>query len=655
MVSAALLLIWSTVAASLTTYLWDDRATLGARLCAGAAIGMALLGFTGYAFSAIAGQMTITTLFLAALSAGLPFLLLLRRRVRAALVHDFVAVIPTRIPSRRRSAFGLAALLLSLLLFRLFQGTMYSQDGGIFTNNNNNLGDLPFHFSVIQGFLHGANFPPQDTEYAGARLTYPFLIDFVTAQLMEVGASAAAAFLLQSFLLMLASIGLFYRAALLMTRSVFATIVAPLLFLFSGGLGFLHFFQDPHVGRTWLDLLRHVPREYTMNGDEGLRWGNALTTLLTTQRGLPLAIPFALSVCTIWWQERGNRGDGASMRRSVAAGALTGMLPLIHGHTFLMLLLVGGIFAFSDLVNALRPGRAQFKACIVKWALFFGIAVVLAIPQTLLLSQGSAVDKAGFFAYEPGWVADPGNLAGFWWLNLGLFIPLLVVALLARRHGRPLIGRRLRYFYLPFLVCFLLPNIVRLAPWDMDNMKIFLYWHLASSIVVASLLAWLWRRNLALKAVSLVLVASLTLSGALDVLRVVEGVQSQQIFDQNGIAFANAVQVATPPNSVILHYPLHNHPLLLAGRHLVMGYEGHLWSHGIDSHVRKHDVQEIYAGAPDARALIAKYHIDYVVVGYPEQIDPNSTQIQTRPSLWAGYPVVVSTGGYTLYDVRKPL
>ena len=345
LLAAVLLVLWSTVGGSVTTYLWDDRATFGARLCAGIAIGMAILGFAGYAFSAVAGHMTPLTLVLAFIVAGLPLLLLIDRRIYTKVQQDCRSAISHRIPSRRRSVFALAAFLLALVLFRLFQGTVYVHEGGIFTNNNNNLGDLPFHFSVIQGFLHGANFPPQDTEYAGARLTYPFLIDFVTAQLMEVGASVSGAFLLQSYVLMIAMLGLFYRFTLMATRSVFAAIVAPLLFLFSGGLGFLHFFQDSHVGVSLLDLLRNVPHEYTMDGDAGIRWGNALTTLLTTQRGLPMAIPFALIVCTIWWQEREHRDDGGSVKRSVAAGILTGMLPLIHGHTFLMLLLVGGIFA----------------------------------------------------------------------------------------------------------------------------------------------------------------------------------------------------------------------------------------------------------------------------------------------------------------------
>src|SRR5205085_7941991 len=52
---------------------------------------------------------------------------------------------------------------------------------GIFTGVDTNLGDLPFHIAVVSGFAYGDNFPPQHPEFAGVRLTYPFVVDFVTA------------------------------------------------------------------------------------------------------------------------------------------------------------------------------------------------------------------------------------------------------------------------------------------------------------------------------------------------------------------------------------------------------------------------------------------------------------------------------------------
>lgn len=46
-----------------------------------------------------------------------------------------------------------------------------------------------------------------------------------------------------------------------------------------------------------------------------------------------------------------------------------------------------------------------------------------------------------------------------------------------------------------------------------------------------------------------------------------------------------------------------------------MGFPGHVWTHGIDSKTREADIRAIYAGTPEAEALLARYGIDYVVVG----------------------------------------
>ena len=77
-----------------------------------------------------------------------------------------------------------------------------------------NIGDLPFHVGVITGFVHGENFPPQHPEFAGTRLTYPFIVDFVTAMFVRAGASLEGAMFWQNFVLMMSLVGLLHRWAL---------------------------------------------------------------------------------------------------------------------------------------------------------------------------------------------------------------------------------------------------------------------------------------------------------------------------------------------------------------------------------------------------------------------------------------------------------
>src|SRR5438105_12228132 len=77
------------------------------------------------------------------------------------------------------------------------------------------------------------------------------------------------------------------------------------------------------------------------------------------------------------------------------------------------------------------------------------------------------------------------------------------------------------------------------------------------------------------------LFVTLTLAGALDVWRVASATEEQREFDAAGIAFAELVERATPPHSLILTAPTYNHPVFLTGRRALMGYGGHLWSQGI--------------------------------------------------------------------------
>jgi hypothetical protein len=80
-----------------------------------------------------------------------------------------------------------------------------------------------------------------------------------------------------------------------------------------------------------------------------------------------------------------------------------------------------------------------------------------------------------------------------------------------------LIPRRLLIFYLPFTLCFIIPNFVKMAPWIWDNIKVLFYWWLASAPIVALLLAKLWRQGTVPRVAAVLLFVCVTLAGALDV------------------------------------------------------------------------------------------------------------------------------------------
>src|SRR6266705_6290690 len=237
----------------------------------------------------------------------------------------------------------------------------------------------------------------------------------------------------------------------------------------------------------------------------------------------------------------------------LAAGAVAGLLPLIHAHSFIAVMMVG---AFLALIN-LRRWR--------EWFLFFLVASIIAIPQLLWSTHGTAVSTRAFIAWQFGWDRSNENFFWFWFKNTGLFIPLLITALLWKSEDY-LVPRRLLFFYLPFTLCFIVPNLVKLAPWIWDNVKVLFYWWIASAPLVALLLARLWEGKFLNRVLAVAFLIILTLAGALDVFALVSSRSDWQEFDRAGVNFAEEVKKVTPPRAMILHAPIHNTPIFLTGR-----------------------------------------------------------------------------------------
>ncbi|HKR00237.1 MAG TPA: hypothetical protein VJT09_06165, partial [Pyrinomonadaceae bacterium] len=332
-----------------------------------------------------------------------------------------------------------------------------------------------------------------------------------------------------------------------------------------------------------------------------------------------------------------------SAKRMAAAGAVAGLLPLVHAHSFVVVMVVGAGVA---LLSGLKDWRA--------WAAFFTVAVVIAAPQMWWATSGSSVRAGDFFGWHLGWDRGEENPFRFWFKNTGLFIPLIFAALMWRESGRGeagnyLVPRRLLFFYLPFTFCFIIPNLIKLAPWVWDNIKVIYYWFIASVPLVALLLARLLRKGGWQRVAGVVLLLSLVLAGVLDVWSVASRAAEFRIFDADGVRFSEVVKSETSPRATILHEPTFDTPIFLTGRRSVMGYPGHIGSHGIDYESRLREVRQIYAGGPEAERLLSKYNVEYVVVGPHERREAGLNE-----AFFARYKVVGVTGEYRLYKITRP-
>lgn len=618
---------------SITTYAYEDDAPLAWRVAAGAVSGMALLGLLVLGISSLRG-LNGPTLAAAAAVTSLPVLLLTNPRVRAQVrldvreardrIHEF---------GSRHVGRSLLVGVLVLVGWRALDRVLLDLPQGMYTGYANNLGDLPFHTGVIARFAFGDNFPPEHPSYAGAAFTYSYIADLVAAAFVRSGATLRHALLLQNALLLASVLVLLTAWFRELTRDRATAVLACGLAFLSGGLGWWMLARELAESAEPAKLLLNLPHDYTVMTGSSWRWGNLVTALLVPQRSLLLGLPLAALIFTLLVRVWDALPDptGRTSRRIVAAAVLAGLLPLVHAHTYVVVL---GVAACQALLY-----RRHWRT----WWPFFALAAVLGGPQALWLAMSGSVESARFLGWHVGWDRGNSNVVAFWLRNTGLFIPLLLTALLWRDASTPVPSRLVR-LYVPFVLCFIVPNVLRLAPWVWDNIKFLVYWHIASAPLVALVLVHLWRRSAPAGAAAVLLTVSLVLAGSLDIWRAMSSARTYQLFTSEGIAFARLVREIVPSHATIVHGPVYNHAVFLSGRRSLMGYPAHVWSHGLPPGAREADIRSIYKGGPETLSLLERHHVDYVVIGPFER-----KQLTPNEAFFERFRRVGEIGAYHLY------
>ena len=539
-----------------------------------------------------------------------------------------------------------------LLFCFFFSQAMYQTPAGIFTGGSNNLGDLPFHLGAIFGFTDGGNLPPQNPSFAGAKFSYPFIADVVTAGFIKLGSDVRSAMVVQDIAWAFSLLVILERFVFRLTDDRIAGKIAPWLLFFSGGLGFIWFFGDYWAqGKGFVDFLNNLPKDYTI-GDE-FRWGNSLITLFLTQRSLLLGMPLTIIVLQkLWtWFERTNEKETEKAGRTDRAagiltelplvpflvGLLAGTLPLVHLHSLVVLFVV---VAFLLLLDS-RNWRTWIS---------FGVGVaIIAVPELLWSITGSATRTSEFFEWFFGWDKGETNFVWFWFKNTGLLIPLIGVGiyLFLKERAKGDSANKLWRFYLPFLFLFIISNVAKLAPWQWDNIKVLVYWFVGSLPFIAFAISWLWQKRSYVAVLGAVCFLSLILSGALDVWRTVSGQMKTRVFDPDAVRIAEQIRSKTPANALFLNAATYNTAIALTGRESLMRYPGHLSSHGIDFAGREADVKKMYAGGAAAEQLFAKYSVDYVLVSQEE-----TSSMSVNNDYFNKFPIVAEAGNAKVYKVR---
>jgi hypothetical protein len=666
MVITIIILFIITAGGTALTYLYEKEDSLLVRLAAGNVVGSAIFATVGFLIACAFG-LSIATVLITLILTLLPVAILTKkdsqRQFKANLNKARGKLDGANL--KKILTFGYY-LSIFIVLWFFFERAMVETSEGIFTGGSQNLGDLPFHLGAIFSFSEGNNFPPENPSFAFAKFTYPFLADFVTACFVKLGAGVREAMLLQNVFLGFSLVVLLEKFTFKLTNNKLAGKLAPLLLLFSGGLGFVWFFKDYWQGtQTLSQILWKIPQDYTIG--EKFRWGNSLVVLFLTQRSLLFGMPLTLIALTKIWAifssekaeklKSENEVDSSNKNfftlslfnfSTFLVGLLAGTLALIHVHSLVALFVVCAFLFFFRLD---------------KWRewIAFGIGVsIIAVPELLWSLTGSASNLSKFIEPFFGWDSGKQNFFVFWAKNIGIFAPLLIIGLFLiyytqkdspedapKPKDQKLKAEDLLLFYLPFAFLFLVSNTMKLAPWEWDNIKVLIYWFVGSLPFVAFVLAWLWERKAALKIVAVVCFLVLTLSGALDVWRTISGQINYQIFSRDAVKIAEIIKQKTAPNALFLNAPTYNSAVVLSGRRSLMRYSGHLSSYGIDYEPRESEVKRIYEGTALADTLLQKNNIEYVIIS-PEE----TANLEIREEFFYKFPIIAEVGQYKVFKVK---
>lgn len=590
--------------------------------------------------------------------------------------------------SYRSVWFWALAACFGIFAIRSFCWLLYPEGEQLRIQSPNNLGDLALHITYIKNFANGVSLWPDNPIYFFGKLRYPAGADLFNALLCLLHVDLAQGLIWAGLLASLATFYAFYR---------WGGVFGVAGFLFNGGVAGFQFFRT----FTFLDY----------QGDKTIAWKSIPLAMFVTQRGLLYAIPAGLLLLWHWREKFFRRNAPDSPRGPLpfwVECSLYASMPLFHLHTFLALSIILIFIFLSESLPELQfmvdligqEGIAGVRSWILNkqtWCNFFrdrrgykqiGLLLGCAfIPATFFVwlitdhfqassilhwhwgwVQGSEEFAAPFFQIgslnfgasiplvglplQKTWDCVIAPFFQFWLTNFGILIPLVILLIIqcgwqTRKTGIRW-GEKLSeevVFLLAAAAIFLFAFFVKTAPWEWDNIKIIIW---AYFIV----LPFLWSDLIAQRSLSarVAVCIALFFSGFVSLFGGLAAGRSGYAFADRGEVDAIGVALhSLPVEARFAAFPTYNHPLLLQGRKVVLGYPGHLWTQGFDYALDEKQLDKLMEGAEDWRAIARHFGVRYIFWGLEEK---NNYSTSTRP--WEQTAKKVNYGNWgAIYDLES--
>ena len=287
------------------------------------------------------------------------------------------------------------------------------------------------------------------------------------------------------------------------------------------------------------------------------------------------------------------------------------------------------------------------------------IALLIAaalVPATFFVWLVSDNFRAGsMLQWKPGWVLRDPTLArssvfDFWFSNFGLWFPLilLLLGICVYRLWKQNLNWTEKMpeeiaFLMPAVALFLAGMLFKFAPWEWDNLKLMIWGYFL-------VLPLLWTRLIRAWPVPVRAGICVALFGSGFVSLFGGLAEGNFGFASRGeLAAVGAALQTLPVDARFATFPTYNHPVLLQGRKVVMGYPGHLWTQGFNAGKVEAGLNELMNGRSYWRDAARALGVRYIFWGREERANYQSS---ARP--WEASARIVAAGDWgAIYDLES--
>ncbi|MFA6355015.1 MAG: hypothetical protein WCW65_01140 [Candidatus Paceibacterota bacterium] len=531
-------------------------------------------------------------------------------------------------------------LIVALLIIHLclVSKTFFIDNLGSIHSAYESWGDIIFHITQINKFAYEPNFNLNETIFFGEKMHYPFLINLVSGLLLRLTGFVTFSVMFPVYFLMIANLVLITLIYNKLFKNILLTAVAICIFMLGSGVGAFTYMNKalidhkPSIQIKEDILNKKIP---TINyfaaqyPNQHIVFGAPMVLVLMHQRTSFLGLfGFLLFLYLLIQFESYSL---LSLKKAIGLGVIYGLLPMIHTHSFVAASLVLAVYGVILIV---KKHWVNFKNLLI----ITGTGFVLAIPQLWYLVGTKSIftNVSQFAKFRLGWMINPTigsvqfpigetpsifslSYLNFLSSNFGFILFAFVLAgiyFIIRRKKIKTDNILPILFFLSSIILFLIVQIIQFQPWDYDNNKVLVYYQFFAVPFTLWLIFIMFKKY---KKIMVVLIPVYffitTFSSFIYIIpRLMTARTDMPIaFDLPANHLASYIRLNIP-NQIILTSAVIPNPVSLAGRGVLVGYPGWLWSRGINYSGREKEIRNFYINPDKNNEILQIYQIGYILL-----------------------------------------